>query len=73
MQVTLIGEAPDDLCDSVKPLPAGTRISTLGDKFNLYGQATGWTVLDFAQTIDDSSFETGITQSSRVAMRMGGE
>ncbi len=59
-QVTLIGQAPDDLCDSVEPVPEGKLISTLAEKFNVYGQATGWTVVDFAQIIDDSTFETGI-------------
>ena len=60
LQVTLIGEAPDDLCDSVEPLPEGKLIATSGEKFDLYGQSTGWTVLDFAQVIDNSTFETGI-------------
>ncbi len=59
-QVTLIGEAPDDLCDSIEPLPEGKLISTSGGKFNVYGQATGWTVLDFAQVIDNSTFHNGI-------------
>lgn len=59
-KVTLIGEAPDDLCDSVEPVPEGKLIAISGEKFNLYGQSTGWTVLDFAQIIDNSTFETGI-------------
>lgn len=59
-QVTMIGSAPDGLCHSVKALPEGTSNSVSGDKFELYGNSGGWTVLDFAQTIGGLDSNTGI-------------
>ena len=59
-QVTMIGPPPDGLCRGVKALPQGTSNSVSGDTFNLYGTSTGWTVMDFAQTIGGLHSNNGI-------------
>lgn len=51
-QVVMIGEAPDDLCGSVKPVRPGKIQIVSGNDYRLYGKATGWTVVTFVQKVD---------------------
>jgi hypothetical protein len=50
-QVVMIGEAPDNLCDSIKPVPPGKIQIVSGNGYSLYGKATGWTVVTFVQKV----------------------
>lgn len=59
-QVTMIGPAPVGLCHGVKALPEGTSNNVSGDTFELYGNSSGWTVLDFAQAVGGLDSNTGI-------------
>ncbi len=58
-QVTLIGEPPDDLCDNVIALKPGLTRMVDGENHTLYGQSTGWTVVDFAQAVENTNFHSG--------------
>lgn len=59
-QVTMIGPAPDGLCNNVKALPEGRSNTVSGGKYNLFGNSGGWAVLDFAQTIGALRSQSGI-------------
>ncbi len=59
-QVVMIGQKPAGLCSAVKPLRPGTTQSISGKKFNLYGQSTGWVVMDFVQIIGGLHAHNGI-------------
>ena len=59
-QVTLLGQAPPNICNGVKPLPVGTTSSISGDAYDIYGNSDGWTVLEFAQIIGGLHRNTGI-------------
>lgn len=58
-QVTMIGEPPDDLCDKVIALEPGRTQSVDGENYTLYGQSSGWTVIDFAQALENTNFHSG--------------
>lgn len=58
-QVAMIGEAPDDLCDNVTALNPGRAKIVNGKSYTLYGQSTGWTVIDFAQEVGNARFNDG--------------
>ncbi len=56
-QVVMIGQKPASLCRGVKPLRPGNTQSISGKEFNLFGQSTGWAVMDFAPIMDDQELE----------------
>ncbi len=64
-QVVMIGEAPDDLCDSVKPVPPGTTRIVSGNGYALYGKSTGWTVVTFVQKVDGWSNVSGMPPAEK--------
>lgn len=59
-QVVMIGEAPDNLCDSVKPVARGKIQIVSGNGYALYGKATGWTVVSFVQKVDGWANASGM-------------
>ncbi len=73
MTVTLLGEAPDDLCDSVTALTPGSAKIVEGANYTLYGQSTGWTVIDFAQATGNADFNDGWPPPSDATNRNWGE
>ncbi len=71
-QVSLIGEAPDDLCDSVTALKPGVARTVRGKNYILYGQSTGWTVVDFAQEVGNAGFSAGfLPATAKDEMKVG--
>lgn len=58
-QVTMIGEPPDDICDKVIALEPGRSQIVQGENYTLYGHSTGWTVVDFAQALENTNFNYG--------------
>lgn len=61
MQVALIGVAPDDLCDDVVALESGRTRLVHDRNYKLYGQSTGWTVIDFVQEVGNTAFHDGFS------------
>jgi hypothetical protein len=59
MRVAVIGVPPQNLCDSVTPLAEGQTQSASGENFHLFGQSRGWSLINFAQTVDNNEFRVG--------------
>lgn len=60
-RVKLLGVAPKELCDSVSIVRPGDTVNVgVGrDTIRLMGRATGWTAIEFAQTVGINTFHFG--------------
>lgn len=61
----MIGEAPDNLCDGVKPVASGKTLTISGNGYTLYGKNTGWTVVTFVQKVDSWWNESGMPPAGK--------
>lgn len=82
--ITLLGTPPEGLCDSLKPVTPGRMLSFDVGEHRLFGATTGWTMIEFAQKLGDTTFsgfpaavtsgppQVGVTSTGAFFLDQGG-